>query len=81
MLRVVHMSQGAWCPACDRVGEVTGDVPVTDGVVDAVFAGLEGLAPERCQGCAVAMSEDTLVTLHRCPRTSEEEEEEEPWLY
>jgi hypothetical protein len=85
MLRVVRMGQGVWCPACDRVGEVTGYVRVTDDVVDAVFARLEGLAPELCAGCALVMSEDALVTLHRCPWTAEEEEEEEeewePWLY
>jgi hypothetical protein len=74
------MGQGVWCRACDRVGEVTGYVRLTDDVIDAVFARLEGLAPELCEGCAVLMSENALVTLHWCPRTAVEEEQE-PWLY
>ena len=79
MLRVVHLRQGVWCPACDRVDEVTGYVRLTDDPTDAVVARLEGLAPELCERCAVTTREN-LVTLHRCPGTAEEEEQE-PWLY
>jgi hypothetical protein len=80
MLSVVHMRQGVWCPACDRVSEVTGYVRLTDDVIPAGFAPLEGLAPELCDGCAMVVSESALVTLDRCRRTAEEEEQE-PWLY
>jgi hypothetical protein len=79
----VRAGEGIRCHACGRVAEVTGYVHLADDVVDAVLAHLEGLAPDRCEGCAEVIRDNTLVTLRWCPGTEEEEEEEErePWLY